>query len=415
MKKPVTMPSLTDTMESGRLVRWMKQPGDEVKRGDAIAEIETDKAVTELETFQGYLAGPLADEDTEVAVNKTIGWITDQPEADSEEKAGKDPAEKQAESTDDNDAANNDAAQEQSIGPEEAQGKKAEASEKEDQEDQGDPEDQKDQEDREEQAEQAEQAEQKEKKEEGEITSETETKNVVLEAAFANQKQKQESPGTAMDATGDLEAGPPFQIEPQANLRRIIAEGMIAAAMTPQFRVSSRFSLQKLVSSAKKREISFTVLLARACALTVAEYPDFNSAWTPDGLARRSRVDVGIAMETEDGLTSPVLRDAAQRTIDELAEDWRDLKDRVKNHRARPEEYRGATFYLSNLGTVSDVFSFDAIVPLGAAAILAVAADTEQGTLLTISCDHRLLAGADAAKFLQSLGQRLCDPAGWME
>ena len=80
MSEPITMPALSDTMNSGRLVKWVKKLGDAIKKGDTIAEVETDKAVMEVEAFHdGYLAGPLAPEGTEMPVGKVIGYIADSP------------------------------------------------------------------------------------------------------------------------------------------------------------------------------------------------------------------------------------------------------------------------------------------------------------------------------------------------
>jgi pyruvate dehydrogenase E2 component (dihydrolipoamide acetyltransferase) len=88
------------------------------------------------------------------------------------------------------------------------------------------------------------------------------------------------------------------------------------------------------------------------------------------------------------------------------------LRDKVKTRRLSPADYSGATFYLSNLGTSSVVYAFDSIVPVGASAILSVAASRLQGTLCTLACDHRVVFGADAARFLETLAQQLKDPAG---
>ena len=90
MSEPITMPALSDTMNSGRLVKWVKKLGDAIKKGDTIAEVETDKAVMEVDAFHdGYLAGPLAPEGTEMPVGKVIGYIADSPgEAVAGDSAG---------------------------------------------------------------------------------------------------------------------------------------------------------------------------------------------------------------------------------------------------------------------------------------------------------------------------------------
>ena len=121
-------------------------------------------------------------------------------------------------------------------------------------------------------------------------------------------------------------------------------------------------------------------------------------------------MDIGIAVDNGDGLITPVLRDAAARSLAELARDWSGLREKVKNRRLALADYSGATFYLSDLGTFSVVEAFDSIVPIGAAAILSVAASRPQGASFTLACDHRVAFGADAARFLETLGQQLKDP-----
>jgi len=213
----------------------------------------------------------------------------------------------------------------------------------------------------------------------------------------------------------ELAAGPPYEIRSPLWLRQVIATTVSRGAQVPQFRISTRADLGSLKSHAEKKGRSMTLLLARACALTLREYPDFNAAWTPQGLAWRERVDVAIAMEVAQGLLTPVLRNVADRSITQLVDDWNNLKEKIRQHKASPESFRGASFYLSNLGMFPEVMQFDAIVPPGAAAILAVAAPGEGGTMLTLTCDHRVVFGADAARFLAALAKRMRHPAEWAD
>jgi pyruvate dehydrogenase E2 component (dihydrolipoamide acetyltransferase) len=214
----------------------------------------------------------------------------------------------------------------------------------------------------------------------------------------------------ASPALSAIEAGPPYRVERASSLREAVARNMIASAAAPTFRVTAQLPLEALVSAAKERQQSLTLVLARACALTIMAHPLFNAAYTPDGLARRERVDIGIAVDNGDGLITPVLRDAAGRSLAELAQDWNGLREKVKSRRLTPADYSGATFYLSDLGVFSVVEVFDSIVPIGASAILSVAASRPQGAFFTLACDHRVVFGADAARFLETLRQQLKDP-----
>jgi pyruvate dehydrogenase E2 component (dihydrolipoamide acetyltransferase) len=185
---------------------------------------------------------------------------------------------------------------------------------------------------------------------------------------------------------------------------------MINSLTIPSFRVTARLALAPLLAVAKDTRLSLTLLLARACALTIKAHPLFSAVYTPDGLALRERVDVAIAVDTPEGLIAPVIRDVAQRPLTDLATDWRNLREKALSRRLSAQDYQGATFYLSNLGTFSVVYSFDAVLPQGAAAILCVAAADGDRTSFTLGCDHRVLAGADAARFLQTLAEFLAKP-----
>lgn len=369
MRAVITMPALSDTMGAGRLVKWTKKAGDRIKKGDMIAEIETDKAVMDVEAFQdGYLSGPLAAEGSEAPVGQPIGYLADSPgEIESTEAPPAAP---------------------RSAGPESGVSTRP--------------------------------------------AVETPAVSAVLAASMVSARP---SPGrrpvppavpmragerpsaaatqrlAASPALAAIEAGPPYRLERASSLREAVARNMVASASTPTFRITAQLPVDPLVKTARERQQSFTLLLARACALTIAAHPLFNAAFTPDGLARRDRVDIAIAVDSGDGLITPVLRDAARRSMAELAQDWTKLREKVKTRRLVPADYSGATFYLSNLGASSVVYAFDSIVPLGACAILSVAASRRQGAFFTLACDHRVVFGADAARFLDTLAQQLKDPA----
>jgi pyruvate dehydrogenase E2 component (dihydrolipoamide acetyltransferase) len=369
MSHAITMPALSDTMSNGRLVKWRKKPGDAIKKGEVIAEVETDKAVMDVEAFEdGYLSGPLVAEGTEAPVGEVIGYIADSPgEVASMPGSAAAPVPRK---TGDGAASAPGRAPRQTNGTKEAQ-----------------------------------------------------PISPVLAAAMAGARPKARStpaasaakpvPATQSQAAAPspLDAGPPYRIERASSLREAVARNMIASASTPTFRVSAQLPIEKLAKLAKERQQSLTLSLARACALTVLEHPLFNAAYTSEGLARRERVDIGVAVDNGDGLITPVLRDAARRPLAELAKNWASLRDKVSSRRLVPADYSGATFYLSDLGVFSVVEAFDSIIPPAAAAILSVGASRPQGAYCTLACDHRVLFGADAARFLETLRQKLNDPA----
>ena len=394
MREPILMPSLSDTMETGHLVDWLKQPGDAVKKGEAIAEVETDKAVMDVEAFHdGYLAGPLAEPDTDIPVGKVIGYLVDSPDAartdgDSEPAAvtaAETPAVEAAPPTEPS-APTAKPEPESAPTPAPAatvlsgQGIPASPYARGLARDLG-----------------------------MDLSTVTPGPSGIVTAAEV-------LVAAVAPPQPNLDDGPDYELQPPSPMQRAVANNMQAAAATPSFRVGARLSLAPLQALAHETGHSLTLLLARACALTVEAHPQFNAVYTPRGLARRERIDVGIAVDVPRGLVTPVLRDVARRPIEELDGDWRDLKRRAQGRaedgrRLHPRDYRGATFYLSNLGTFAEVNRFDAVVPLGAAAILAVAAMQDDGLCeFTLSCDHRVVYGADAARFLQTLAQLLGAP-----
>ena len=399
-REPIRMPVLSDTMKSGRLVGWQKQVGDPVHRGDLLAEVESDKAVMDLEAFaDGYLGGPLADIGVDLPTGSVIGYLTDSPEtAATVPEGGARPA-----------------PAEPAEAPSPAGGEPPVAAA-------------------------------------GGDTAAPPSRSADADSApppLPHTAARSTTPPASPYARGlarelgvdlrrvhpgsdgvirsrqvlaaaldgpvpDLDAGPPWRYKLFTPMHRAVADNMAATRHTPMFRVTAELPIAPLRQEAESRAVSLSLLLARAAALTVQRHPRFNMAYTPVGLAERDRVDVGIAVDVPGGLLTPVIHDCAARPLAELREEWRILKEKIERQRLAPADYRGATFYLSNMGVFPVVRSFEAIVPLGAAAILAVGALRDGGAAMTLSCDHRVVYGADAARFLETLGDLLSRPRDWL-
>jgi pyruvate dehydrogenase E2 component (dihydrolipoamide acetyltransferase) len=162
--------------------------------------------------------------------------------------------------------------------------------------------------------------------------------------------------------------------------------------------------------------VSFNDLVVKASADALSRHPEVNAAWGADAIVRRGAVDVGVAVALDDGLVTPVVRDADRKGVFEIAAEIRELAGRARERRLAPEEYQGASFTISNLGMYG-VESFYAVINPPEAAILAVGAvqkvpwvDEVTGALvamerlrLGLSCDHRVVDGATGARFLQTL------------
>ncbi|HTV29401.1 MAG TPA: dihydrolipoamide acetyltransferase family protein [Xanthobacteraceae bacterium] len=361
MAYAVTMPALSDTMGAGRLVKWTKNLGDKIRKGDVVAEVETDKAVMEVEAFQdGYLSGPLAAEGTEAPVGETLGYITDQPDQVARSVA------------------------KDKTGPAGAAAGDRRTSE---------------------------------------ATKQAAQVSAVLAASMVASRPAARIARSRPSATSaerlavlatsfkaPLDAGPPYRIERASALREAVARTMIAGATTPTFRVTAQLTLEPLIEAAHDRHLPLSVLLARSCALTIAAHPLFNAGYTPEGLAKRDRIDIGIAVDDRDGLITPVLRDVNARPLADLVADWTRMCEQARIRRLTPADYSGATFYLSDLGVFPVVYAFDSVIPPGATAILSVATSTARGAFCTLACDHRVVFGADAGRFLATLEGVLKDP-----
>lgn len=410
-RTPITMPVLSDTMETGHLVSWQKKVGDPVKKGEVIAEIESDKAIMDLEAFEdGYLAGPLAPEDSDIPVGATIGYLVDSPEAAQQagDKKEEKPAPEPSTPKNTEEKATVDAGVTMNDGATPPSETKASSETPPSQP--------------------ASQHYTETSASTGTVKASPYARGLAQElgvdlAAIAAGSHRVISSKEVLAAAlkqaisepvPNLDAGPPYHYKLLSSMRRSVAENMIATLHTPTFRVAAVLHVEPLQQAAHNQKISLTLALARAAALTVTEHPNFNMCWTPSAMAVREQVDVGIAVDIPGGLVTPVIRDAAQRRIKELQEDWRILKNKTKRQRLTAEDYQGATFYISNLGTFPVVQQFDAIVPLGAAAILAIGASHDGKATMTLSCDHRVVYGADAARFLATLESYLSDPEAWL-
>ncbi len=381
MNRPITMPALSDTMNDGRLVRWLRKVGDPIRKGDALAEVETDKALMDVEAFHdGVLTGPLAPENAQVPVGSVIGYVADDAaQTPGAGRASAAPAAAATAAAPAAAAATAAAAAATAKTPPPA-GATAPA---------------------------------------GSVRASPYARRLAQQLGVDLTKLDSGQAAVHADAIldaahrtskSDLDAGPPYRIAPLSSIRASVARTVIRSLATPVFRVAAELPIGPLKSAAGQAKVSFTLMLARAAALAVKDNPLLNAAYTPEGLALRERVDVGIAIDTPGGLIAAVLRDVGARSLAQLAADWHGLRERVDSRRLKPEDYRGATFYLSNLGTFPVVHSFDAVLPPGAAAILCVGAAEGERAVFTLGCDHRVLAGADAARFLQSFARQLAEP-----
>jgi pyruvate dehydrogenase E2 component (dihydrolipoamide acetyltransferase) len=211
------------------------------------------------------------------------------------------------------------------------------------------------------------------------------------------------------------------EVVPLNTLQNAVVRNMVASLQVPTFRVGYTITtdeLDKLYKKIKSKGVTMTALLAKAVAVTLQKHPLVNASYTEQGIQYHSSINIAVAVAmTEGGLITPVLQQADQLDIYSLSRTWKDLVERSRVKQLQPQEYNSGTFTLSNLGMFG-VDRFDAILPPGQGAILGIGASrptvvaTADGMMgvrnqmqVNITCDHRIIYGADAASFLQDLAK----------
>lgn len=195
----------------------------------------------------------------------------------------------------------------------------------------------------------------------------------------------------------------------------------MASLDVPVFRVGYTITtdgLDKLYKQVKSKGVTMTALLAKAVAVTLKKHPLLYASYVDSSIHFNAGINVAVAVAMEDGgLITPVLKNADQQDLYSLSRSWKDLVDRARSKQLQPDEYSSGTFTISNLGMFG-VDTFDAILPPGQGSILAIGASranvvaTDDGMLgvrrqmqVNITCDHRVIYGADAAAFLRDLAK----------
>ncbi len=386
----ILMPRLSDTMESGVVLVWHKQPGDQVTPGEVLAEIETDKAVMEYEAYEaGTLGRILVGEGEEAAIGVPIALLgdgTESPTAPTRPAATAPAAAVPAVAAPDGDRplasplARRDA-RERGIDLRTLHG------------------------------------------------SGPGGRIVRADVLAAAQQTAAPPPADRTWPAGDEAA----EVIPLSPLRRTIGRRLTESVhMAPHFYVTAVAEVDALVAlradlnaqlvAAGKDKVSLNDLVVRACAIALREHPEVNASLTGDGLVRHPGVHVGVAVATDDGLLVPVVRDADGKTVTAIAAATRELAERARTRRLAPDEMTGSTFTVSNLGMYG-VEQFTAIINPPEAAILAVGATSRDAVVLddggiaartrlryTLSADHRILDGAIAARFLATVTRLLETP-----
>lgn len=437
----ITMPRLSDTMQEGTIARWLKKAGDEVKKGDILAEIETDKATMDLEAYEsGTLQQVLVQEGETVPVGQAVARIgsgaVDQAAPASSppqvsvtnNEVGATPAIAESPtttvaSTQDNTATTTQSSNGQGIKASPLARRMAEEHSIDLRQVQGTgPSGRIVRDDIEDMLEHRQTS--------TAPTAATPTSTPTASAAPASTS----TPAQETPAATSLSTPPPESDADISKLSRV--QMLIARRLTeskqsiPHFYVSSEVDMtdvlaMRLTLNANIGEdgVKVTVndLIVKACALALEKFPEVNSSLKDDQLIKHKHINVGIAVDVPTGLVVPVIRDTNVKGVRSIAREAKALIAKAKANKLSTADLDGGTFSVSNLGMM-DASSFIAVINPPQAAILAVAATRKQFVpidgqpvirdmmAITLSADHRILYGATVARFLQEVKRLLQTP-----
>ena len=419
MASRVVMPKLSDTMEEGRILRWLKHEGDTIETGQALAEVETDKATVEMEAYtSGTIRKLISTEGQFVKVGDLIAIIgapgedvsallpaagAPAPAAEMTPSAAPSPAAA---------AQAPQAAPSPAAGPPAATGRSLKASPL------------------------ALRMAAEAGLDLGRLQGTGPQGRVIkrdIEAALAQAPAaapaSQPAPQRArsLSLVAARESGPESQDVELSPVRRTIAKRLVQSkGPVPHFYLTIDVAMDRVWDAYKalrdqKSSISINDIIVKAAALALRQHPEINASFAGDHVKVYSRVHIGMAVALEDGLITPVLRDADLKPLEEISEEARSLAERARAKKLQPNEYTGATFSISNLGMMG-IEEFSAIINPPEAAILAVGAVRQVPVIVdgavtvgwrmkaTLSVDHRVADGAAGARFLQTLRKFLEHP-----
>jgi pyruvate dehydrogenase E2 component (dihydrolipoamide acetyltransferase) len=426
----ILMPRLSDTMTEGVIADWHKKVGDAVKKGEILADIETDKATMELESYKdGKLLHIGAQKGEKIAVNDLLAVIGDESKIDlpkivaaSKNKgvaapvaAGGPPAGQPAQTTpaatsDNGTAANTSELSVSADGRIKASplAKKLAA-------------------------------------EKGidisQVAGSGDNGRIVKKDVDSFVPGKATAPTASTQTTttaakSNVPAAPLGQVSfdevPVSQMRKVIAKRLAESKFTaPHFYITMSIDMDKAVESRAKLnevspvKISFNDLVLKAAAVALKQHPAINSSWLGDKIRINHHVNIGVAVAIEDGLLVPVVRFADTKSLTQIAGEVKDLAQRAKAKKLQPSEWEGSTFTISNMGMFG-VDEFTAIINPPDACILAVSAIQQVPVVrngavvpgnimkLTLSCDHRVVDGASGSAFLQTVKGLLEEPLRMM-
>jgi pyruvate dehydrogenase E2 component (dihydrolipoamide acetyltransferase) len=413
MATKVMMPKLSDTMDEGKILKWLRKEGEQVKQGEPLVEIESDKADMELEAYDsGVLRKIIVPDGGKAPIGAVIAVIGSKDEdissvlsevpASSKAQPSPAPMPKPQEKAQ---PAPVQTPQRQPSGPPLAARPAPSPTD-------------------------------------GRLKASPLARRIAQEKGISLASIHGSGPQgriirrdleglTFRPSTGPAQPIVPGTSEEVAlsSIRKTIAKRMAESKATaPHFYVTVEIDMEPAMAfraqilAATSLKISYTDLIIKASATALMQHPAVNGSFLGESARHHHYVHIGVAVALEQGLVTPVIRNCEQKRIDQINAELHDLVDRARNRKLKPDEYQGSTFTISNLG-MFDVDDFVAIINPPEGAILAIGSILEKPVVrdgaiaightmkVTLSSDHRIIDGAVAARFLQDLKKYLQNPA----
>ena len=415
MEEVILMPRLSDTMTEGVIAAWHKNVGDAVKKGEVLADIETDKATMELESYkEGKLLYQGAKPGQKIQVNELLAIIGDEGKVDVNKIVGA--AKGGATAAPSEGAKTQAAAQPAQEAPKTTTATQA--------------------------------VETATHSENGRIKASPLAKKLAAEKGIdlktvqgsgddgrITKKDIENFKPSAQPQGRAVEKGvsqPQVQLTtediPVSQMRKVIAKRLAESKFTaPHFYLTMSIDMDKAVESRARInetspvKISFNDFVLKACAIALKQHPKVNSSWMGDTIRRYSYVNIGVAVAVEEGLLVPVVRLADTKSLSQIATEVKQFAQKAKDKKLQPQDWEGNTFTISNLGMFG-IDDFTAIINPPDSCILAVGAIQQVPVVkdgqikignvmkVTMSCDHRVVDGATGSAFLQTLKGLLEEP-----
>jgi len=416
MATKVIMPKLSPTMEEGQISRWLKKEGDKVSMGEPLAEIDTDKATMEMQALgNGVLRKILIGEGQAAPLGQLIAVIGE-PDEDIASLLSEAPAPPQVQEKKEPDAPPQPQDQKEADRPPTApnvapaNGRQPQAADS------------------------------------GRMIVSPLAARMAAEAGIDLRSLQGSGPGGRI-IKRDIEAviskpapapapsyvqhagASVYRDEPASQIRQTIAKRLVTSlGPVPHFFLTAEIEMDRAAEMRKginaldpDLKISINDIIIKVAAAALIQHPQVNASYQEKIVRYYEHADVGVAVAIEDGLITPVVRAADQKSLSQIAAEVRELAERARSKKLKPEEYTGATFSVSNLGMFG-IDEFTAVINPPEGAILAIGAMTAKPVVreneivirqmmrVTMSCDHRVIDGATGAKFLQTFKKILENP-----